>query len=118
VGKLLDDAPVVTSQGRTFPVESRFAGKGAPPLPNAGQAGPGPPEIPEKTLAQLVLRALREETGDVLVFLPGAREIRRVQSFLQGAEGVRILPLFGELAPEDQDVALTPDAAGTRKVVL
>jgi len=118
VARLLDDAPVVTSQGRTFPVESRFAGKGAPPLPNAGQAGPGPPEIPEKTLAQLVLRALREETGDVLVFLPGAREIRRVQSFLQGAEGVRILPLFGELAPEDQDVALTPDAAGTRKVVL
>ena len=62
----------------------------------------------------------------MLVFLPGAREIRRVQSLLEAAElprpaasaPIRILPLFGELPPEDQDAALTPSPPGTRKVVL
>src|SRR5580704_1022246 len=121
VARLLGDAPIVTSEGRMFPVESRFAGKGAPPLPGPPFGPGGPVDSPEKITAQLVLRALREETGDVLVFLPGAREIRRVQSLLEAAEpagSIRILPLFGELAPEDQDAALTPSPGGTRKVVL
>jgi ATP-dependent helicase HrpB len=137
VARLLGGAPIVTSEGRMFPVESRFAGKGAPPLPGPPFGPSGPVDSPEKITAQLVLRALREETGDVLVFLPGAREIRRVQSMLEGAEfsqlaalpasatprgsaapSLRILPLFGELPPEDQDAALTPSLPGTRKVVL
>jgi ATP-dependent helicase HrpB len=121
VARLLGDAPIVTSEGRMFPVESRFAGKGAPPLPGPPFGPAGAVDSPEKITAQLVLRALREETGDVLVFLPGAREIRRVQSLLEGAEdsaSVRVLPLFGELPPEDQDAALTPSPPGTRKVVL
>jgi ATP-dependent helicase HrpB len=109
VAKLLGEAPIVTSAGRMFPVESRFAGKGAPVLPG--------PDSPEKVTAQLIQRALREEPGDVLVFLPGAREIRRVQSMIEDA-AVKVLPLFGELAPEDQDAALSPSAPGTRKVVL
>ena len=55
--------------------------------------------------------------------LPGAREIRRVQSLVESGgiptrNSVRLLPLFGELAPEDQDLALTPSAPGMRKVVL
>jgi ATP-dependent helicase HrpB len=120
VARLLSDAPIVTSEGRTFQVESRFAGKGAPTLPGPPFGPQGPVDSPEKITAQLVQRALREETGDVLVFLPGAREIRRVQSMLEAAElaSIRILPLFGELAPEDQDAALTPSPEGTRKVVL
>jgi ATP-dependent helicase HrpB len=121
VARLLSDAAIVTSEGRTFPVESRFAGKGAPPLPGPPFGPGGPVDSPEKITAQLVLRALREETGDVLVFLPGAREIRRVQSLLEAAESsasFRILPLFGELPPEDQDAALMPSPPGTRKVVL
>lgn len=162
VARLLDDAPIVTAEGRMFPVESRFAGKGAPLLPGP-PFGPGMQESPEKVTAQLVLQALREETGDLLVFLPGAREIRRVQSLIEASEidaspdrsastrgagagiraptdaaakgrvtptrsvgadasstrqSVRVLPLFGELAIEDQDAALTPAAPGTRKVVL
>lgn len=160
VARLLGDAPIVTAEGRMFPVESRFAGKGAPVLPGP-PFGPGTQESPEKITAQLVLRALREETGDLLVFLPGAREIRRVQSLIEaggideaatreagtraaGTRGapnraspnpaadtreatirsaatrpiVRVLPLFGELASDDQDAALTPAAPGTRKVVL
>jgi ATP-dependent helicase HrpB len=110
IARLLDEAPVVTSEGRTFPVETRFAGKGAPVLPAMS-------DPPEKITAQLVQRALREETGDVLVFLPGAREIRRVQSFLESVQA-QVLPLFGELAPEDQDAALAPATAGARKIVL
>ena len=113
VARLLDGAPIVTSAGRSFPVESRFVGKGAPVLPATGPLA----DSPEKLTAQLVSRALREETGDVLVFLPGAREIRRVQSMIEGAT-VRVLPLFGELPPEDQDSALAPATPGNRKVVL
>jgi ATP-dependent helicase HrpB len=117
VAKVLGDAPIVTSEGRMFPVESRFAGKGAPVLPVS--PGPGPPmDSPEKVTAQLVQRALREQSGDILVFLPGAREIRRVQSLVEDSASVRVLPLFGELAAEDQDAALTPSPPGTRKVVL
>src|ERR1700722_19142688 len=118
VARLLGDAPIVTSEGRMFPVESRFAGKGAPPLPGPPFGPGGPVDSPEKITAQLVQRALREEIGDVLVFLPGAREIRRVQSMLEGADttspaSIRILPHFGELPPEDQDAALTPSPPGT-----
>ncbi len=143
VARLLDDAPIVTSEGRTFPVESRFAGKGAPLLPESALGLGNTTDSPEKIAAQLAMRALREERGDVLVFLPGAREIRRVQSIIENAltdgtlasagadrtaapgarrsgavETIRLLPLFGELAAEDQDAALTPSAPGTRKVVL
>jgi ATP-dependent RNA helicase HrpB len=117
VARLLGDAAIITSEGRMFPVESRFAAKGAPLLP--GPPGPGPPaDTPEKVTAQLIMRALREETGDILVFLPGAREIRRVQSLIESNEGTRVFPLFGELSPEDQDAALMPAAPGARKVVL
>lgn len=126
VARLLGGAPLVTSAGRMFPVESRFAGKGMPVLPGPPFGPGGPVDSPEKIVAQLISRAVREESGDVLVFLPGAQEIRRVQSMLEssglessGARGpVRVLPLFGELSAEDQDLALTPAAAGERKVVL
>ena len=117
VARLLGDAPVVTSEGRMFPVESRFAAKGSPLLPGVPGPGSSAADTPERTTAQLVMRALREETGDILVFLPGAREIRRVQSLIEPGNGTRVFPLFGELSPEDQDAALTP-SAGTRKVVL
>ena len=118
VAQLLGNAPVITSEGRMFPVDSRFAAKGAPVLPGP-PGGPGAPaDTPEKITAQLVMRALREETGDILVFLPGAREIRRVQSLIESAEGTLVFPLFGELSPEDQDAALKPSAPGSRKVVL
>lgn len=120
VARLLGDAPIVTSQGRVFPVESRFVGKGSPLLPPTSFV-PGRQEFPEEVVARTVARALREEPGDVLVFLPGAREIRRVQSLLQSAgldPSVRVLPLFGELSGDDQEAALLPAAQGTRKVVL
>ena len=122
LAQLLGDAPIVTAQGRTFPVESRFLGKGAPLLPDATYRH-GAQESPEKALHQAVSRALGEEEGDILVFLPGAREIRRLQGSLSGGLDesgikVRVLPLYGELSAQEQDEALSPAAAGTRKVVL
>jgi ATP-dependent helicase HrpB len=114
----LGNAPVVQSLGRSFPVVTRYAGSAAPLLP-----GPFVPnsETVESLTTRIVRRALAEEAGDVLVFLPGAREIRRVQSQLHNGAlpaGTRILPLYGELRPEEQDAALAPAAHGARKVVL
>lgn len=111
-------APIIATAGRMFPVESRYAGKGAAPLPG----GYGASQVSsERLIARLVARALAEESGDVLVFLPGAGEIRRVQGVLESAgleKGVRVLPLFGDLSNADQDAALAPSPQGMRKVVL
>ncbi|HEY4342431.1 MAG TPA: ATP-dependent helicase HrpB [Steroidobacteraceae bacterium] len=118
IAATLGGAPVVQSLGRSFPVATRYAGSAAPLLP-----GPFVPnaETVESLTTRIVRRALTEEAGDVLVFLPGAREIRRVQSLLQNGAlpaGTRILPLYGELRPEEQDAALAPAVTGMRKVVL
>jgi ATP-dependent helicase HrpB len=123
VAALLGDAPIVTAQGRTFPVRTRYVGRGAPLLPDASFARDWK-ETPERVVAQIVATALSEEHGDVLVFLPGAREIRRVQTLLEerlsaaGSRGVIVLPLFGELSAGEQDAALAPAPNGQRKVVL
>ncbi|HZC87308.1 MAG TPA: ATP-dependent helicase HrpB, partial [Steroidobacteraceae bacterium] len=118
VAQLLGDAPRVSAAGHTFAVETRYAGKGPALLPATAAARAT--HSPEKLSAQLALRALREEQGDVLVFLPGAREIRRVQSLLEGTAlaGVAVLPFYGELGSEAQDAALAPAARGMRKLVL
>ncbi len=124
VAALLENAPIVSAQGRMYPVETRFAGKGAPLLPDP-TAARGFQESPERHVAQIAHAALVEEPGDVLVFLPGAREIRRVQTLLQekiqassNLPAVSILPLFGDLSAGEQDAALVPSAGGARKVVL
>ncbi len=125
VSRLLGDAPVVAAHGRSFPVETRYVGKGAPPLPEGGMTR-GSQESPEALTARMVRRALEEEGGDVLVFLPGAREIHRVRTLLEGsagaasggARGLEILPLYGELSGEEQQAALAPGRPGLRRVVL
>ena len=114
----LGDVPLVQSLGRSWPVATRYAASSAPLLP--GPYAPGRDSI-EALTSRIVRRALAEEHGDVLVFLPGAREIRRVQSQLQNGplpENTRVLPLYGELGPQEQDAALAPAPAGTRKIVL
>jgi len=124
VSRLLGDAPVITAHGRTCPVTTRYAGKGSPPLPDIGAAR-GTQESLEAVTARIVRLALEEEPGDVLVFLPGAREIHRVRALLEGstaasgrAGDVRLLPLHGELSGEEQEAALTPGPPGSRRVVL
>lgn len=104
VSALLGGAPILTSDGRLFPVETRY-------LPLAGGA------TMEASVAQAVRQALRENEGDVLVFLPGAGEIRRVERLLKdGAVSAEVLPLYGELSAAEQDRAVSP--GGGRRVVL
>ncbi len=124
VSRLLGEAPVVTANGRSFPVTTRYAGKGMPLLPETGP-GRGAQECPEALTARIVRLALEEEQGDVLVFLPGAREIHRVRALLEGsaaassgAARLQLLPLYGELSSEEQDAALMPAREGARRVVL
>jgi ATP-dependent helicase HrpB len=99
--------PVFVSQGRQHPVEVRWV----PPRPR---------QRPAEAATGAVLRALREHEGDVLVFLAGAADIRRVQASLAAdvPEDVDIRPLFGALPVAEQDLALSPSPPGRRRVVL
>jgi len=108
-------ATIVTSEGRAFPVETRFA----PPPPAMAGARGGPPRI-EGHLAAMVLRALREEPGSVLAFLPGQAEIGRVVAALTGQlpKDCELTPLFGDMEGAAQDAAIRPASPGRRKVVL
>ena len=112
VAALLGDAPLVTSEGRAFDVRTEYCGRGFPLLP-------GGSEPPERLVVQTIRRALDESDGDLLVFLPGAGEIRRVQGMLDGlGSGIRVLPLYGELAGAEQTAAIQPGAARERRIVL
>lgn len=107
VASLLGDAPVVESAGRAFPVETRHLDRD--PLLRF-----------EDQVAEATLRALREEAGSALVFLPGQAEIRRVAERLEGRlpAGVRLAPLYGALTSAEQDFAIRPCRPPERKVVL
>ncbi|RAI40410.1 ATP-dependent helicase HrpB, partial [Rhodoplanes roseus] len=108
IAKSLSDAPVVESQGRAFPVETRH-------LPR----DTGRHLEPQVTDA--VLRALRAEPGSILVFLPGAGEIRRTETLLGeklADPAVDVVPLYGALDADVQDRAVSPAPPGRRKVVL
>ncbi|ADY25997.1 ATP-dependent helicase HrpB [Deinococcus proteolyticus MRP] len=97
-------APLVRSEGRAYPVELRYAAQEP-----AGRTGPA--------VAAAVRRALAEEAGDVLAFLPGVAEIREAQAALSGVEAV-VRPLYGDLPPAEQSRAILPDPAGRRRVIL
>ncbi|WP_223555427.1 ATP-dependent helicase HrpB [Pseudomonas sp. BF-R-01] len=107
---LLDDAPILRSEGRMYPVAMRWG----------RQFQPG--EFIEPRLVQTILEALNDETGSLLVFLPGQAEIRRVHQQLADALGentqVLLCPLHGELDLAAQRAAIDPAPAGKRKVVL
>jgi ATP-dependent helicase HrpB len=106
--RLLGDAPVVSAKGRSFDVRTHYVPRRA--------------EVHlELQVSQVVRSALREHEGDILCFLPGAAEIRRVQRTLEASgldRSVRVMPLYGELEGAEQDAALAPSAPGVRKVVL
>lgn len=103
IAKLLN-APLVVGTGRAFPVALQYV----PPAADVS--------IADRTVP-VVRQALAAERGDILVFLPGAGEIRRVQSLLGDlGEGVDVDPLYGDLSWEQQDRALRP--ATRRKVIL
>jgi len=110
VAELLGGAPVIRSEGRSFPVETIYRPK------------PANVEL-EEAVARAAMDALRAHEGDLLVFLPGVGEIRSVENKLRGMlpdsrSGVRLFPLHGGLPAEEQDRALAPLPKGERKIVL
>jgi ATP-dependent helicase HrpB len=108
IAKLLGDAPIVTSEGRAFPVETKWI-----PRPKEQRV--------EAAVASAVRRALDEvPSGDILAFLPGAREIRASERYLEDLRPATcdLMPLFGDLKQDEQDRAVRPSPAGRRKVVL
>ncbi|PTE12741.1 ATP-dependent helicase HrpB [Pseudogemmobacter blasticus] len=105
VAALIGDAPVITAEGRAFPVETRWLGR---PVDASLRF--------EAAVAGLLRQALEETEGGVLVFLPGEGEIRRVEAQMQGLPGLSLRPLFGAMDFAAQRAALAP--APGRKVVL
>src|SRR3954453_6630065 len=107
VAALLGNAPVIESQGRAFPVETRYVGR-------------DPRARIEDQVGDAVTRALRAEAGSVLAFLPGAAEIRRTDTLLRERvdAATDVVALYGALDAATQDRAIAPSPAGRRKVVL
>lgn len=103
VAALLDDCPVLTSEGRSFPVSVRYLSRSRD-------------ERIDESVAAGVRLALKETDGDILAFLPGAGEIRRCAERLSGLTGVDIRPLSGGLPFEQQRRAILP--GDKRRVVL
>jgi len=108
VARLMGDVPLITSEGRSYPVETRWLPR---PQPKAQRF--------ETALADLVAEAVAETQGGVLVFLPGEAEIRRVQALLKDSlpDDCQIRPLFGAMEFAAQRAAISPAATG-RKIVL
>src|SRR5579885_295080 len=108
IAKHLGDAPVVASEGRAYAVETRYVGR--------------EPKTPiEAQVTDAIVKALRADAGSVLVFLPGAGEIRRTKTRLKERvedAAVDIVPLYGALDAATQDRAISPAKPGRRKVVL
>ncbi len=108
VARLLDDAPVIESEGRAHPVETRYLGRDVQ-------------QRLEDQVAAAIRRALTNETGSVLAFLPGQGEIMRVAERLAETvtdPNIIIAPLYGTMDVAAQDLAVSPADPGTRKVVL
>ncbi len=111
---LLNDAPVIKSEGRLYPVAIRY-----------GAAFIAPErlyhELPARMLAT-IKQALVDEPGSMLVFLPGQAEIRRLHELLRSAladqKNIILAPLYGDLDLQQQRRAIEPVAAGRRKIVL
>ena len=108
VSRLLNNAPIITSEGRSYPVDVHYLARD--------------PEgrLPD-VVAQAIQRALSEHEGDVLAFLPGAWEIRRTQSNIEAAlksSNIDIYPLYGDLPWEQQERAIRPGGAPGRRKVM
>jgi ATP-dependent helicase HrpB len=100
------DVPVIESKGRSFPLRIKWLGSS--------------PEMRlEETMAAAIRQAWSDEQGDILVFLPGVREIERTRERLvERMPDVPILPLHGQVQPAGQRLAIRRDAEGRRRIVL
>jgi ATP-dependent helicase HrpB len=106
LSKLLNNCPIITSEGRQFPVAINYKAVD--------------PDLPlHETMAREIRHSLQEDEGDILAFLPGTAEIRHTQELLEeNTSGVAIFPLYGELSNRDQQLAIQPSTNGLRKIVL
>ena len=108
VAQLLGRAPLITCEGRMFPVETRYLDQ-----PLIGRL--------DVAVSQLIRQSLAKDHGSLLVFLPGMAEIRRVERLLLGSNldrSIQIAPLHGDLSQDMQDAAIRRTAPGGRKIVL
>lgn len=105
ISSVLNNAPILTSLGRQYPITHQYIN-------------------PDKDLrlpqhvARVIRKALKEQTGDMLVFLPGAGEIQQVQQLLEAESISGVVPLFGDLPFKKQQEAIMPHPQGLRKIVL
>ncbi|MBB2972119.1 ATP-dependent helicase HrpB [Mesorhizobium sp. RMAD-H1] len=107
VARLLNDAPVIESEGRSFPIDIRYRER-------------KPDERIEDAMARAIREALAEEAGSILAFLPGQGEIERTARLLEDrlpADAI-LAPLYGAMEGRDQDAAIRPAPQGKRKVAL
>lgn len=105
VAKMLGNAPVITSEGRQFPVDTHYL---------------TPQQSPTHSLVTTITQAVAKHAGNALVFLPGVAEIRQTETALhpQVDSNILIAPLYGGLDNAAQDLAIQPPPEGQRKVVL
>jgi len=100
------NAPFVHSEGRQYPVEIFYEGENDLQL------------LPELT-SRIVNKAVKEQQGDILVFLPGEAEIKACEKILRTTQkGISIHPLYGQLSPQKQYAAIMPNRDGKRKIIL
>jgi ATP-dependent helicase HrpB len=107
VSKLMSDCPVIVSEGRAYPIETRH-------LPREARSRL------DEDMVRAIQTALRAEGGSILAFLPGQGEIRRVAQMLDGKlpDNAELGPLYGAMDRAAQDRAVLPAKAGKRKIVL
>jgi len=106
ISSLFNNAPVISSSGKQYPVQLHYV-----PFEKDVRLAQG--------VTRVIRKALREQSGDMLVFLPGVAEIHRVLTLLkEEAVSVLVVPLFGDLPFKKQQEAILPHHTGLRKVVL
>jgi len=108
VAALLADAPLIRCEGRMFPVETRYVERPAA-------------QSPEQVMVRVILQSSSNQEGSILVFLPGAAEIRRLARMLAETDlpkGWIVAPLYGNLPRDRQDAAISPPPDGWHKIVL
>ena len=111
ISRLMDDAPMIVSKGKSFPVKTVYT----PSIDRQNRRQPI-----ETACALAIRRALDQTRGDMLVFLPGVKEIKRLCSLVDGKLGphVHVLPLYGKLSQTDQARSFMVSLPGQRKIVI